>query len=78
MKILKLNDFVNESNEYNAFDICREICDYYDIQDDTEDISYSDIDSFLDEHYPGISDDDKERVYDRMEKFANVTNYVSK
>lgn len=78
MKILNLNQFLNESTEYNAFDICREICDYYDIQDDTEDIGYSDIDSFLDEYYPDISDVDKKWVYDRMEKFANVSDYVSR
>lgn len=77
MKILKSNDFVNESNECDAFDICREICDCHVIQDDTEGMSYSDTGSFSDEHYPDISDDDKERAYGRTEKFANVTDCVS-
>lgn len=48
------------------------------MQDDTEDMSYSDTGSFSDEHYPDISDDDKERAYGRIEKFANVADCVSR
>jgi len=72
-------EFDEEDNEeYNAFDICREILDYYGIEeDDSNWIGVSDIDEYLDEYYPDMSDDNRWFVHDRMEKFVNVDSYHS-
>lgn len=54
--------------EYNAYDICREICDYY---DNPSWIGERDIESYLDKYYEDMSYEDRWFVYDRMEKFID-------
>ena len=54
--------------EYDAYEICREIIDHYGANNW---IGQSDIDNYLDEYYPNMSDDDRWFVNDRMEKFVD-------
>ena len=58
----------DNDEEYDAYEICREIIDHYDADDW---IGQSDIDNYLDEFYPNMSDDDRWFVNDRMESFVD-------
>ena len=61
-------DFGGIFDELNAYDVCREILNYY---DNPTWIGESDIDDYLDEHYDDIDDSFRDWVYDRMEKFVD-------
>lgn len=63
-----------DSEDYNSYDICREILDHYDASDW---IGVRDIDEYLDNYYSDMSDEDRWFVHDRMEKFVDVDNYRS-
>ena len=68
-------DFGVNFNELNAYDICREILDYY---NNPSWIGQSDIDKYLDEYYYDIDDNFRDWIYDRMEKFVDyIDNYAS-
>lgn len=69
-----MDDEDEDDGEYNSYDICREILDYYGASDW---IGESDIDEYLDDNYPDMSSDDRWFVHDRMDKFANVDPYRS-
>lgn len=61
--------------EYNAYDICREISEYYDNPDW---IGEKDIENYLDKYYEDMSLEDRWFVFDRMEKFIdNIDPYRS-
>lgn len=69
-----MDDEDEDDSEYNSYDICREILDYYGASDW---IGESDIDEYLDDNYPDMNSDDRWFVHDRMDKFANVDPYRS-
>lgn len=57
--------------EYNIFDICEEILDYF---DHPKWIGKSDIDDYLDIFYNDMDKDDRWFICDRMEKFVNYVD----
>lgn len=63
-----------DGDEYNLYDICREILDYYGTSDWVDE---SDTDEYLDDNYPDMSSDDRWFVHDCMNKFAHVGPYRS-
>ena len=64
----------NKSDDYNAFDICREILDHF---DNPSWIGVSDIDNYLDTYYADMSDDDRDVVRWKMEKMVDIDDYQS-
>ena len=60
--------------EFNSYDVCREILDYF---GDPSWIGESDIDEYLDTYYDEMNEDDRWFVHDRMEKFVDVDPYRS-
>lgn len=63
-----------DDGEYNLYDICREILDYYGASDWVDE---SDTDEYLDDNYPDMSSDERWFVHDCMNKFAHVGPYRS-
>ena len=73
-KVTKKVKKTNKSDDYNAFDICREILDTF---DNPSWIGVSDINNYLDTYYDDMSDDDRNVVRWKMEKMVDVDDYLS-
>lgn len=60
--------------KYNYYNICREILDNFGA---TNWIGKKDIDDYLDIYYNEMNDEDRQWVFDRMNKFADIDYYRS-
>lgn len=60
--------------KYNYYNICREILDSFGA---TNWIGKKDIDDYLDIYYNEMNDEDRQWVFDRMDKFVDIDYYRS-
>lgn len=67
-------DYEDIEDDYNSYDICREILDYYYAGDW---IGEKDIDEYLDTYYEDMGDEDRLSVHDCMSNFVGVDPYRS-